>query len=457
VGLNGTNLRFIPTYKGQGEPNKIKGSITWTLRVSLTISLFMTLLIFLFPSEFCAWFIHRPDTITQETWDLNIVNAFQFYAVSIVMTAVYAVFISSLTGLQEIKYKVLAGDIAGPAAKTISLLLFFFFGWELYAALGSNLIQDAVVLAVSLYFLLKAFPELKDHSFKTVYQKKEMNKFAATLFSNSLLGKYTYQLDIIFLGLFTTTRDVGIYTASLRLQSLIYLPHYTISTIFGPLVAELYASGKMDELERLYKTVTKWTFSISLPIFTTVILFAAEILNVFGKDFSEGALIIIFMSVGNLIHDLFGLSSNIIMMTGRIKVNLANSAVMAFINLILYYFLIQFCGIMGAAVGNGLSMVILNTLTLLEVRYFLGITPFKKSLFKPVLSMFFSVGIVEGLLLGYRLPMYQVTFVLYIFLLWGLYFMGLFFLRFDEEDKFIIKKIMNRFSFLRRLLPSSYQ
>ena len=457
LGLNGTNLRFIPTYKGLGDWPKIKGSILWTLRVSFFISLALTVFVLIFPSQFCAIFVHRPDNISQETFEANVVRAFRFYAVSILMTSLYQVMMSSLNGLQEIKYKVLSNEIIGSAAKIISLVLFVFFGWDLYAALGSNLVQDAVILSVSLFFLLKVFPKLKDSSFKPVFEKKEMNKFAAALFTNSLLSKYTFQLDILFLGFFTTMREVGIYTVALRLQPLIYLPHYTISTIFGPLVAELYSAKKKDELKNLYQTVTKWSLSISLPICTTVLMFSTEILNIFGKDFSEGIMLLVVLSIGNLYHDFLGLAGNVIMMTGRIKVNLINSAIMAVVNVIQYYFLIKHYGIMGAAVGNAMSMVIINTIVMLEVKYFLGFVPFRKSLYKPALSILVSVVLVEILLSNYKLPWYQYTFILYVFALWALYVVGMFILKFDKYDRYIIKKIANRIPFLAKVLPKSYQ
>lgn len=457
LGLNGTNLRFIPAYKGLGNWQKIKGSIFWTLQVSFIVSFIITIFVVLFPSQFCALFVHRPGSVSQETFESTIVNAFRFYAISILMTSLYLVMMSSLNGLQEIKYKVLSNEIIGSAAKIISLILFIFFGWDLYAALGSNLVQDAVILGVSLFYVVKVFPELKVSTFKPEYEKSKINKFAAALFANSLLNKYTFQLDILFLGFFHSMRDVGIYTVALRLQPIIYLPHYTISTIFGPLVAELYSSNKNEDLRDLYRTVTKWTFSMSLPIYATIVFFSKEILNIFGKEFSEGVLIILIMSTGNLIHDLLGLSGNVILMTGRINVNLANSAIMAITNVVLYYFLIKSYGILGAAIGNGLSMIILNSLTLLEVRYFMGYLPFKISLYKPFASIAVSILIIELLILMNWLPLYQITFIIYVIMLWAFYLIGLFLLKFDDEDVFVIKKITTRFPLIGKVLPERYR
>ena len=442
IGLNGTNLRFIPTYKGLGDWPKIKGSILWTLKVSLAISMMLTILILIFPSQFCDFFVHRPETISKETFETNIVSAFRFYAASILMTSLYLVMMSSLNGLQEIKYKVLSNEIIGSAAKIVSLVLFIFFGWDLYAALGSNLIQDAVILIISLFFLLKVFPKLKDSSFKPEFEIKKMNKFAAVLFSNSLLNKYTFQLDILFLGYFSTVRNVGIYAVALRLQSLIYLPHYTISTAFGPLVAELHSSGRIEELKRLYKTVTKWSFSVSLPIFAVLVLFSDEILTIFGKDFSEGKHLVIVMGVANVIHDLVGLSGNVITMTGRIRINFYNSIITACVNIILFSVFIYHFGATGAAWAYLISILIIDIILISEIIHIFHFNPFKKSLYKPILSIGIAMLATVGLKLLLNWPSPFPLFL--VIALGGIYFGILYLLRFDEEDKMVINKTLQK-------------
>lgn len=448
LGLNGTNLRFIPTYKGLGDRAKIKGSILWTFRVSFTISLLITLFILFFPSLFCEFFIHRPLNVSEETFENNIVTAFRFYAVSILLTSVYLVMMSSLNGLQEIKYKIISNEIIGSASKILSLVLFIFFGWDLYAALGSNLIQDAVILSVSLYFLLKVFPEIKDTSFKPDFEKSRMNKFAAAVFSNSLLNKYSFQLDILFLGFFNSMRDVGIYTVALRLQPLIYLPHYTISAVFGPLVAELHASAKIEELKNLYKTVTKWSFTISLPIFATLVLFSDEVLKVFGKDFTEGKHLVVIMGVANVIHDLVGLSGSVIMMTGRIRINLYNSMVTAFINITCFPVLIYLFGISGAAWAYFVSVIVMDIILASEMVYIFKFNPFKKSLYKPILAISAAmiVTYITKLIIDWQSPLALIL----VLVLLSSYGILLYLFKIDEEDRMVINKIKQK-TWLRKV------
>ncbi len=450
LGLNGTNLRFIPRYRALASPERIKGSILWTLKITAAISLMFSLFLFFYSDVFCEVFIHRPESISQDVFDRYIVSAFRFFAPSIFLTAIYLVFQSSLSGLKELRFKVLANDIFGNIFKVLFLILFFSAGTKLYGALASSLIQDLVVLLLSLYFLIKVYPGLTDMNLKSIVKKKELNKFASVLFANSVLSKYTFQMDVLFLGYFCSIKDVGIYALASRLQTLIYMPHYALNSIFGPITAELYAQNNMEEFKKLYRTITKWTFSVSLPIAAIIVLFSEDILHLFGKDFTGAVLIIVIMSVGNLIHDFLGTAGTVIMMTGRIHVNLINSIILSVFNITSYYVLIKEYGIVGAAVANAFSLTIANLLVLFEVRYFVGFYPFRVTLVKPLIGVIFAGGLV---LLWKTQVVFdnQYLFLLQIVVLTIVYLLVLYVLRFDEEDRMIINKIFQKIPFLKRI------
>jgi len=443
-GLNGANLRFKPTYQGLGDTAKMKGSIYWTLQVSLLISVCITVSIFLFPTQFCNVFIHRPEQISEAVFQENVVAAFRFYSISISLTAIYLGFLSSLNGMQAIKYKVVSNDIMGSIAKVSTLILLVLAGYDLYAALLSNLIQDVTILVFSGFFLIKVFPACVNREMRPRYERKQLNRFSVFLFSNSLLSKYTFQLDILFLGNFAPLKEVGIYTVALRLQPLIYLPIYSIMALFSPMTAELFARKDIAGIAHLYKNVTKWTVTFSLPIAATIVLFAQDILNIFGRDFSSGVAIVLILSIGNVIHDFLGIAGQIITMTGRIKINLINSVIMSCVNLGLFYFLIREYGIMGAAFGNALSNVIINVIMLVEVIYLYGIHPFKKTLYKPFVAVMTSVALTIVMTRILPATPHSLWFLGHGFFLVSSYALMLLVLGFDEEDRFVLSRMMGR-------------
>lgn len=454
LGLNGTNLRFVPGFKGRGDRARIKGSVFWTLQVSLALSVFFFLLIVVFPSQFCDIFVHRPPGMEADTFQTMVGNAFRFSAISVVLTAAYLVGSSTLTGLQEVKYKILANEVWGSIAKILSLVLLLVLGLDLYAALGSNIVQDVIILGLSAFFLRKVFPDVADPAVQPVYERKEMNKFASILFSNSILNKYTFQLDLLFLGYFQAAQQLGIYTVALRLQSLIHMPIYSMMTIFSPMVAELHAQDDRRRISDLYKTVTKWSLSLSLPIFGTLVIFSKHILNLFGKEFTGGIWILAIMGFGNLVHAFLGIAGQITTMTGRVTVNFYNSMVMSVVNVGLYFLLIPTYGMIGAAAGNALANLLINSIMCIEVYVIYGLHPFKVSLYKPVVAFVAAALAAWTVSSIVVLPMIQYTFLAHVVLFWGVYLAILFRLKIDDEDDYVLEKISARLpAFLKVLIP----
>ena len=94
---------------------------------------------------------------------------------------------------------------------------------------------------------------------------------------------------------------------------------------------------------------------------------------------------------------------------------------------------------------------------MIQVGHFLGIYPFKKSLLKPIISLTGSILFVEGVRIIYELPYYKFTFIVYVFLLWTLYVIGLFALKLDDQDTYVLRKIAAKFPLFAKILPKSYR
>lgn len=226
VGFGGTIIRFISTYKGEERLDKAKGVITLAMKIGLMIGGLLTIGMLLFAGPFCSLISKSQDAA----------SAFRFFAFNILFTTIYGTFIAGLTGFQEQRYVVLANSIFGNITKIATLTFFLFLGMKLYAALTSSLFQDIAVILFSGFFLFKIFPELKESNIKPITENKKLWKFSSTLFATSIFNRYTFQLDLLFLGIFRSISEVGLYGVALKLQPLIYMPHYAIMQILVPLL-----------------------------------------------------------------------------------------------------------------------------------------------------------------------------------------------------------------------------
>lgn len=435
-GFGATLIRFTAAHRGEGRLDKVKGTIFYSMRLVAAVSGVLSILLFFLAEPFCRLVLHNVEAAP----------AFRFFAGAILLSALYGNIISTLAGFQQQRFTVLANSIGGNLAKLLFLVLFVWLGWGLYAALASSLLQDLFILVVGGILLLRVFPGLRDRSLRIVSNPKELWKYSLALFGTSLFYKYTFNLDVLILGRFGTAVEVGLYGLALKLQPFIFVPANAISEIFNPVVAELYARSDVKQIENVYKTVTKWTLTLSIPIFLVIVLFHGQILSIFGKDFAGASVVLVILATANLLVNFVTMAGHVINMIGRPNVNFVNAILTAVINIGLYFLLIPRYGMMGAAIAYSTGLLVINVLRTVQVWRFLGILPFKGSLIKVVIAAGASISGTYALLLGVpSLETGSVAMLIPLVLLcWGIYAGCLILLKFDDEDRLILDALGKR-------------
>ena len=109
-------------------------------------------------------------------------------------------------------------------------------------------------------------------------------------------------------------------------------------------------------------------------------MFPREILTIlYGSEYTGGYMALIVLSFGISMNDFAGTSANILVAGGRTKLNLTCEVLAAVTNVILNIILIPRYGIVGAAIGTGVSFMTRNISALLFVNGVYGIHPYKKN------------------------------------------------------------------------------
>src|SRR5207249_8438862 len=117
------------------------------------------------------------------------------------------------------------------------------------------------------------------------------------------------------------------------------------------------------------------------------------VLRIFHQPPSHGRIALVVLAAAFLVEAFGGPVGHVLTMSGRSWVNLANNAVSLFCNIGLNLLLIPRLGLIGAAISWAVVMVGLNVARILQVRSIFGITPFARSLARPVLAL----GVASGL------------------------------------------------------------
>src|SRR6185369_7360592 len=176
-----------------------------------------------------------------------------------------------------------------------------------------------------------------------------------------------------------TSADLGVYASCVRVALAMVLFLTAVAYVFSPFVADLHARGERDRLDRLFKSITRWTVAGTIPILLLMLLAPAAILRLFGgENFTSGTTALRILVIGQAINVSVGAAGFVLIMAGRTGWDLTVYAVSAFLDLVLSLILVPKFGINGAAAAQAITIGLSNWLRLGLVRKYVGIFPWDK-------------------------------------------------------------------------------
>lgn len=190
------------------------------------------------------------------------------------------------------------------------------------------------------------------------------------------------QGDVLLLGYFTTSADIGVYDATYTLGRILLIFLGTVGFIFLPVISD--RSDSRDD-ERLYRLTTKWTTFVALPLFLVLLFFPEFIMStVFGESYNRGALILPLLAVGFFTHLLVGQAGNALITGGYTKqIMYVNTAGVLF-NLAANVVLIPELNILGATIATVVSYVFVNAVYVYYLVRKVQIQPFYRNYLYPL-------------------------------------------------------------------------
>jgi O-antigen/teichoic acid export membrane protein len=243
------------------------------------------------------------------------------------------------------------------------------------------------------YYLIEFFRSI-NFNISVFKRFIKMMVFSLPLMFNSMIIFLIAKTDILMIGYFTDTTNVGIYSVAVSISNVTSFILVAINTVFAPRISALYHQNKLKELKNIYSFVTKWGLAATLVLFSAIVLYPDAIMLSFGKDFLNGSYALIIISFGHIVNMAVGSAGYINIMTGYRKIELYNSISVLLLNVTLNYFFIPIYGIEGAAVASLVSLVLINVLRLIQIYHFHGIQPYNKGFIKVLLPALVSFIII---------------------------------------------------------------
>lgn len=199
--------------------------------------------------------------------------------------------------------------------------------------------------------------------------------YAAFLVSNSadVFILKAYQIGTDKVGIYKTCTNISMLAATLLVA---------LNTTVQPKMTQLYTQKNLVEVQRISVKSSKLIFWLSLPVFVGMLFFSKQVMWLYGKDFSTGALSLSIMTVGQVFNTLCGPVAQLLNATGYHKQFRNISFLGACINILLNLFLVPKYGIEGAAAANAISMIVWNVIGTFYIKrtfgFYIAYLPFLK-------------------------------------------------------------------------------
>lgn len=192
----------------------------------------------------------------------------------------------------------------------------------------------------------------------------------------ALFSQLLFWTDLFVLTQFATAAEVGIYSAALRAGQVVVLFLTSVSLMFSPFVADLHNRGETDRLNRLFKSLTRWTLAATIPAFLLLVVAPESALRLFGSDFTGGKAALLILLAGQFVNVATGSVGFVLIMVGRTGWDLIVYAGSLVLDVGLAFWLCSRYGMEGAAIANAVTFAVSKWARLALVRRFVGIQPY---------------------------------------------------------------------------------
>ncbi len=374
LGLNRGLVRFVSLHRGVSDRERESGTLRAAFLISLVTSLAATGLLMALANPLVK-LLNAPDSFA---------GHLRGFATWIPFWAVLYILAATTEAIKRLELRVAFFDIGWPLSRILLTWAAFYLGFKfegiIWAGLGASI--GSILLGMALMR-----PYINDlRKVQPVYSTRNLLSFSLPIMLLNLVVLTQNQLEVYLLSALQSPEASGIFNVAARTAILSAVFLEGLGLIFAPIIADLTFRKKTQELKNLLTTVTRWSFTAGIAVFSFTLFFGEPILGIFGRSYEIALVPLIVLSAAHMVNAATGPVGYVINMAGYSRVNLVNSVLTLALNIFLVAILIPPFGILGAAIGGGLAIILVNLLRVYEVYHLLGIHAYNRKFVKPLLA-----------------------------------------------------------------------
>ena len=350
MGLDILLIREVARYNAQEEWADLHGILQWSDRVAMLSSLGLAAVFFL-----AIWFL-------RDRLRLEVISAL-WMAMALLPFLVFVLLRQGiLQGLGRVIEAQIPLMLVFPALFICLVIIWYlFFGLSALSAMGLRAFAGVIAFLAGAGLLAKYLPVSVKKS-RPYYHSRQWFRSALPLVFVGTAGIVNQQISTVIVGSMVGVEAAGLFDVAGKGATLVSFVLLAVNMPLAPAVADLYARGEKERLQRVVTKSARMALLGSLPVALGLIFFGRWVLLIFGREFVGGSGVIAILSGGQLINAGMGSVGVLLNMTGHEWDTAKGIGIAAMLNLMLNLILVPAWGIEGGAVANAISMGVWNIL-----------------------------------------------------------------------------------------------
>jgi O-antigen/teichoic acid export membrane protein len=388
LGLADGVVRYVSFFLGKKDEARAKNTVRFSLKTAAASSVVIAIALYLSSDFLATGFFNQP----------SFSPVLKAMSLAIPFIALLTIIVVTMQALHAAKHFVLIRHILETGSRLLLTALALFLGFQLLGAALAYSIAAAVSFALAFYWMeKKIFPVLS--GVKRIPVGKEVLSYSLPLLFGGILWTLLGWTDTLLMGVFRTASEVGAYNVAVPTASLLLVAPQTLLFLFAPVIAGLFAQNLSKELEKVYKTATKWVFFFNLPILCLMLFYAKQIvLLFFGPEYVSpqlnAALPLQILSIGSFLYSVMLSSDSMLRAFKYPVVSFTNILAATTVDIVLNLFLIPRYGIVGGAVSTATAFALFGLLSVARMRSRGRMQPFGAYVVKSVAAALVSLALL---------------------------------------------------------------
>ncbi|MGH2805885.1 MAG: polysaccharide biosynthesis C-terminal domain-containing protein [Actinomycetota bacterium] len=368
-GMDMAVLRDVAVEAGVGRWAYIRTPVARAVAIAAAVSALVALIVFVGRDAVADLFSLDPSLREY---------AVEAAALGLPFLALANVWLSATRGLKIMRYTLYVFWAGQPVVWVLLMLA----GWQISETPWMS------VLAYSVSWLWAAiaagyFWHRESRGWDAVAMEEgamsRLFRYAGPRAPAALFSQLLFWTDLFVLTRYATGTEVGVYSAALRAGQVIVLFLTSVSLMFSPFVADLHNRGERDRLDKLFKSLTRWTLAATMPLFLVLLVVPGPALRIFGAEFAGGQAALLIILAGQFINIATGSVGFVLIMVGRTGWDLVVYGASLVLNIGLAVWLCPRYGMEGAAIANSVTFALSKWARLAFVKRFVDIQPYDRS------------------------------------------------------------------------------